>query len=270
MSMDIFLFEIILVSFLGLCLGSFATAITWRVPQGISWIGGWGSTKKHQRSQCTHCGHALSFIDLIPVFSWLFCKGKCRHCKKKIRARYLMIELLSLIACLCLYLAYGFDMTSVALFLIVPFLLALFFIDIDHFILPNQLVFIVGILAIFYHGILFFTTPTYGIGLLLYYGLSAVIFGLFSWVIGVVMSFVLKKDALGFGDVKFFAVSGLWLGISYLPYYLIAAGGIGVLWAVIVQIITKKKGYFPFGPALILCFFSAIIIKGFGIVPLVH
>jgi prepilin signal peptidase PulO-like enzyme (type II secretory pathway) len=70
---------------LGLIFGSFLTAVTYRVPRGLDWVSA--------RSKCTACGHALGVLDLIPVFSWLFLRGKCRHCGVKISARYPLIEL---------------------------------------------------------------------------------------------------------------------------------------------------------------------------------
>ncbi|MCB1538670.1 MAG: prepilin peptidase [Alphaproteobacteria bacterium] len=70
---------------LGLCLGSFATALVYRLPRGLNWT--------TERSRCPSCGHALGVPDLVPVFSWLFLRGRCRHCGTRIPARYPLIEL---------------------------------------------------------------------------------------------------------------------------------------------------------------------------------
>ena len=74
------------------------------------------------------------------------------------------------------------------------------------------------------------------------------------------MSFILKRDSLGFGDVKFFIMAGLWLGLSYLPYFLMLSGVFGVLFGFAWQYIKKEK-LFPFGPALILSFVFILCIK---------
>ncbi len=69
----------------GLCLGSFMTALVYRLPRGLNWT--------TDRSRCPSCGHALGVPDLVPVFSWLALRGRCRHCRTPIPARYPLIEL---------------------------------------------------------------------------------------------------------------------------------------------------------------------------------
>lgn len=83
--MDIFLYVIIFI--IGTLFGSFFTLAVYRIP-----------LKKditHERSYCPNCNHKLSFLDMIPIFSYLFLGGKCRYCKQKIRPRYLLLEVLS-------------------------------------------------------------------------------------------------------------------------------------------------------------------------------
>ena len=70
---------------LGLCLGSFMTALAYRLPRGLNWT--------TDRSRCPSCGHTLGVPDLVPLFSWLFLRGKCRHCHTPIPVRYPLIEL---------------------------------------------------------------------------------------------------------------------------------------------------------------------------------
>lgn len=83
--MDIFLYVVIFI--IGTLFGSFFTLAVYRIP-----------LKKditHERSYCPNCNHKLSFLDMIPIFSYLFLGGKCRYCKQKIRPRYLLLEVLS-------------------------------------------------------------------------------------------------------------------------------------------------------------------------------
>jgi len=83
--MNIILYLIIFI--MGITFGSFCTLAVYRIPrkENIS----------HKRSYCPNCQHKLSFLDLIPVFSYLFLKGKCRYCKEKIRPRYFILEICS-------------------------------------------------------------------------------------------------------------------------------------------------------------------------------
>src|SRR5205814_6950334 len=76
----------VLAGVLGVVMGSAVTAIAWRVPRGRSWVRG--------RSACPYCRHELEFLDLVPVLSWAFHRGRCRHCGARISPRYPITELL--------------------------------------------------------------------------------------------------------------------------------------------------------------------------------
>ena len=77
----------IIIFLIGIVFGSFYTLAVYRIPKG--------QDITHTRSYCPKCNHRLSFLDLIPVFSYVFLGGKCRYCKDKIRPRYFIIELIS-------------------------------------------------------------------------------------------------------------------------------------------------------------------------------
>lgn len=83
--MNIFFYVIIFI--IGITFGSFYTLAVYRIPkkQDIT----------HTHSYCPNCKHKLGIFDLIPVFSYIFLKGKCRYCKIKIRPRYLILEIIS-------------------------------------------------------------------------------------------------------------------------------------------------------------------------------
>ena len=78
---------IIMIFFIGTVFGSFFTLAVYRIPLG--------KNITHERSFCPNCEHRLEFKDLIPVFSYIFLKGKCRYCGEKVRPRYLILEILS-------------------------------------------------------------------------------------------------------------------------------------------------------------------------------
>lgn len=277
-----FLFQIVCVLYLGLVLGSFSTALVHRIPRGIPWAWDSSSNKKSQPvySSCVSCGHRLSVLDLVPVLSWLFLRGRCRHCGTKIGAHYLLIESLTLFLCLLVFLFWGLNVASILIIFMIPFLVALFVIDLQHMILPNQLVFIVGLFAVlfaFWKAFLFISEPFSFDSLFkllpqiielvfLPYLIGAFVFAFVAWSVGKITTFLLKREALGFGDVKFFFVSGLWLGIAHLPYFMMMSGVGGILCAVLWKF-KGEQGAFPFGPALIFALFFGINFQKIGFLP---
>ncbi len=243
-----YLIEIFIFAFLGLILGSFSTALIHRIPRKLPW--------GKERSTCVKCNKNLGVLDLVPVISWCIFKGKCRHCSSKISYKYPIIEIISLLLCLAIYFTFGVSIESLFFIISLPILLSLLVIDLEHMILPNQLtliLFVIGIIRVIYNLII-------GAEWLDYIG-GAVIYLLFAWGLGALSSKILKKEALGFGDVKFFGVVGIWLGASMLSYFLILSGGIAVLFALCWRAI-KKTELFPFGPALIIAFYALLLIQG--------
>lgn len=239
--------DVFLVTFLGLALGSFASAISWRVPRGLSWT---VSAGKAEHSVCPACQHRLSWCDLVPFFSWLFLRGRCRHCGAMIGWRYPLIELATAAGCVAVYAVYGLTLPAGVLMLAMPFFVALIAIDLEHMILPDQINIILAVL-----GTVFVAVSTMSF---LWAGIAALVYGGAALALGRVMQKVLKKDALGMGDVKFFAVAGLWLGLASFPAFLIFSGlcgiGIGALFR-----LWKGESLFPFGPALVLALLACLL-----------
>lgn len=252
------IFEIIIVSYLGLLFGSFASALVYRIPRDIPWV--WDKGQGASRSNCTSCGYKLKFLDLIPLLSWIFLKGKCRSCGAKISVFYPLIELTTLIGFLIVYLMVGLGLDALFIYMAVPFLVALLYIDLEHFILPNELVGLVALCGVGHIAAQYFLDSS-EIDFIYHHLIGAIVFAFISWILGFVMTRVLKKDALGFGDVKFFAAAGLWLGITQLPSFMILSGALGILLALVWKTI-KKEDVFPFGPALILSFFTLLFFDG--------
>lgn len=116
-------FPLVIVMLFGLALGSFGTAVSWRAARGESWIVMEGKGKA-ARSRCPECGTLLGLRDMVPVFSWLFQRGKCRYCKATIPARYPLIELATMLACLGVYASWGLNVSAVALMVSVGFMVA--------------------------------------------------------------------------------------------------------------------------------------------------
>lgn len=259
------LLDAVFVTLLGLSLGSFSTAITYRELHGIAWL--WpkkAAVDEAQlstyRSTCPQCLHPLSVWDLIPVFSWLFLRGRCRYCAKPIGRLYPLLELGCLSACLLIFAVHGLDAQSLAMMACVPFLAALIIVDFQRMILPNLLVALSALCGVAYlvAGYLQQSLTGWDVAMA---GFAAILYGGFSLLMGWLVAKLLRKDALGMGDVKFFAVAGLWLGAAEFPAYCILSGLFGIVLGLIWQGVTGSK-LFPFGPALIVALYVLWLIDG--------
>ncbi len=235
--------EIALAILIGLCMGSFATMASHRLPKEES------ITTK--RSHCPKCNHTLSSIDLFPLFSWLSTKGKCRYCHTSISARYPLTE----IACATLFALivqkYGLDLLSVTLLGFATALLIMFVADLETQLIPDEIHLFLIPLGILYHWqlgthlseILLLIGVAGGIGLLLHYG--------YYWLRGF--------HGLGFGDVKFLFVVGLWLAsLHQLTVFIFLSGILGVLTGVIWRL-RGHHARFPFAPALAIALLILVI-----------
>ena len=232
----IFLFGIIIGSFLNVCI--------YRIPKEES-IAASGSA-------CQSCGARLTFVDLIPVFSYIVLGGKCRHCKAKISAQYPIIETLTGLLFLLLYLKFGLAWVTLVYAALAALLVVITLIDYRHMIIPNGLV-IAGLVvgtaqlaaSIFTKGI-FEGWTVYAIGFLAG--------GLPLFIIAAFCTYVLKKDAIGGGDIKLMAFAGLILGWKLIiPAYFIGIV-VGAVASIILMATGKKKrgDEIPFGPFLCL------------------
>ncbi len=225
---------VIIALVFGMLFGSFATMASYRIPRGEDLV--------VKRSGCPSCGHHLGFLDLFPLFSWLFNLGKCRYCKVAISCRYPLTEAFMATLFVMVYLIYGFTLVSLPIYALVVVLVIITVIDFEHQIIPDILQ-----IAIIPIGILYrynaeselseyFTGPLAG----LFISLS-LRYGFWLWK---------KKEGLGMGDVKFFAVAGLFLGIQGFVPFMLMSGLMGIF----TSLIWKKLGKgpeFPFAPALI-------------------
>jgi leader peptidase (prepilin peptidase)/N-methyltransferase len=129
------IFFYIIVFMYGLVIGSFLNVCIWRIPLGESVV--------KPPSHCTKCGTRLTALDLVPLFSYLFLRGKCRYCKVKISIKYPLMELLTAIIYLPLFYKYGHNGQYIEFFAaayLMSILIVVFFIDLKHRKIPNSLV----------------------------------------------------------------------------------------------------------------------------------
>jgi len=115
---NLFYFSIFI--FIGAVIGSFVTAMLFRMLNGESWIVNRGGGAA--RSECPKCHHVLGIKDLVPVFSWILQRGRCRYCHEKIPIKYLLIEALFIFLACGVYSVFGFSILSFFLLAVFPFI----------------------------------------------------------------------------------------------------------------------------------------------------
>lgn len=219
-----------LVVVFALLLGSFLNVIIYRLPRGESvvWPG----------SHCPRCGSSLKAWDLIPVLSYLWLGGRCRSCKDRISLRYPLVEILTAVAFLLVYLKSGLSVQTGAGFIFTAILLVTAFTDIDEGIIPD---------LITYPGIVIglFLSP-YTLGLKTA-GLGAIVFaGIF------LVTALLSHGGMGGGDIKLAGVIGAFVGFTGSMMTLVFSSLAGGLWAVVLlwQGKADRKTAIRFGPFL--------------------
>ena len=194
----------LLIALFGLAIGSFLNVCIYRIPfTGLS-------IHSPRRSYCPECSKPISAYDNIPVLSYLLLRGKCRHCKTKISLVYPLVELLT--AGLFLLMLYRFGLTLEFLLAVVfiVVLLPISVIDARYYIIPNGLIMAGLILGSLIVGAIAYQRAD--VWYLLIRLIGAVVGGLGLWLIAVIGSAVLRKKAMGGGDIKLMALNGLFLG----------------------------------------------------------
>lgn len=267
-------FGIIAFAF-GTVFGSFINCLAWRLVHGESVL--------HGRSHCAVCGHPLGAADLVPVFSWLFLRGRCRYCGEKISPRYMAAELIEGSGFLVCYLRWGLSVDTLRWMAMLVVFLGLSLVDLESYEIPDR--FILAALIIwavtmpFVHtwnagdtaaGNLFAGLSAGGIGVsqatsgeagalvppasagaatvgrtLLQGLLGGVVIGGGMLLISLVFDKVTGKESLGGGDVKLFFIAGLFLGAANGLLCIILSCIIGLIFAGIF-----RKQRIPFGPSI--------------------
>lgn len=182
----------ILVTLLGICVGSFCNVLIFRIPKKEEFV----KTSSH----CMTCGHKLAWYDNIPLFSWITLGGKCRYCKTKLSAQYPIIEALHGILWLIIFLFKGFSLEAALYALMTTGLLALSVIDFRIFEIENGFhvyFFVLGVINIIFN---YQEWPLY-------------VIGIFAISIPLLLLYLLSGgNAIGGGDVKLMAACGFLIG----------------------------------------------------------
>lgn len=238
------------VFIIGLTIGSFLNVCIYRIPEEQSII--------NPPSHCPKCNNRLKAIDLVPVISYLIMRGKCRYCKEKVSIRYMLVEMLTGILFLFVYNSYHISNDTIYYLILVSLLIVISFIDIDHYIIPDNLI-IFGIIFSIVFNMLF--------GLIAFSNivLGGVLCGGTVFIFVSILEFIIKKDVMGGGDIKLFIMLGMFFGIKGGFINVILSIYLGAIYGVIVIVYSRinKKDYnsvIPYGPFISLAAIIQILI----------
>ena len=235
----------------GIIFGSFFNVCIYRMPENKSIAS--------PPSTCTTCNTRLKPIDLIPILSYLISGKKCRYCKKEISPRYAAVEFLTGILFILVYNVHSISLETVYYLILVSLLVIITFIDIDHYIIPDGII-IFGLVTALILNIL-------GIGIPIKESLiGSIICGGGMLILIHLIELVVKKEVMGGGDIKLFAMIGLFLGIKGGILTIILSVYIGAIYGVGIIIYSKlnNKEYnsmIPYGPFISV---GAIIVLLYG------
>lgn len=252
---------------MGACIASFMNVCIWRIPRNESVVS--------PPSHCPNCNAPIRWYQNIPILSWCCLRGKCANCHKPISVRYTIVELLGGILFLMAYFQWGipfFFRGDVALYGLqplrslwaVPVFWVVFtglilgsFVDLAEQWIPDRVTIGGMILGV---PLSFLVPELQGEQMrlhALYWSLGGLFFGFgFLWLVGFVFSKIVKKDALGFGDVKLIGAVGAFFGPGAVLFTIIVSSFVGAVVGVVLMLRGKAKlGGFtavPYGPFLAL------------------
>lgn len=250
------IFVYAMVCVLGLVIGSFVNVLIYRIPEGKSIA--------TPPSGCMKCGTRLKPLDLVPVFSYIFLRGRCRYCGAAISPRYPAVELLTAVVYAVLFGNFGITPAFFAYAFLMTILIAVLFIDYDHRIIPDELVLtgLAGGAAVFVYNLLKPGVLPYGdekwwtplLGMVAGSGILM--------LVAIAGSLIFKtEDAMGMGDVKLLAPIGVFLGwklgLAALFFSVLIAGVVSLL--LMILRIKGKKDTIPLGPFIVAGTFITIM-----------
>ena len=238
----------VLVGLVGLSVGSFLNVVIYRLPRGMSLA--------NPPSHCPKCDYKLRWYDNIPVLSYLILGGKCRSCRAPISPRYTVVEISCMLLWLTLPFSYGTEKIGMIIYaaLAVSSLIAIFFIDLEHMIIPDSLNAVIGIAGI---AAIFLDSYTEWYDHLIGALLALLLF----LAVYYISALVLGREGIGFGDVKMSFALGLLLGWQKLILALVVGCTLASVVLLVVRRIRRddKMTEYPLGPFLSLGAMVALI-----------
>lgn len=236
----------VLIFILGLIVGSFSNVCIYRIPRNESII--------YPASHCPKCRSNISPKDNIPLLSYVLLKGRCRNCKSKISIQYPIVELITGLIYLLIYLIYGFSIQTLIYIVLASALIIVAFVDLNEQVIPEVISLpgiVLGlILSFFIHHISFINS-----------GLGVVAGGGIILVIRLAGSLIFKKESMGIGDIELTAMIGAFLGWRYIVISLFLGFFLGALAGIflIISKIKSKEDVVPFGPFIVLGSFITLL-----------
>ena len=232
---------------LGTIISSFLCVIGFRLPQKIDFVKG--------SSRCDTCYHKLYFYEKIPILSYLFQGGKCRHCKNKIPIIIPICEILGATLFSVAFYRFGFSCNLVLALLISMLFILVIVTDIKYYIIPDSFLIIFSLLLII---VQYFNV---GPKQLLFHILTGIVLFIIMYLIMLLGEKLFKKESLGGADVKLLFLFGLVLEPMMGIVAIFLASLIALPISLIV-LLKNKTHMIPFGPflilALIMLFYSGI------------
>ena len=238
---------LIIFFILGLHIGSFLAVIAIRTPKHESFLTG--------HSRCDNCNHELKFLEMIPVFSYVIQRGRCRHCGEKISSLLPIVELLTgCLFALSFYL-FGFNYNLFIALGIVALFIIVLVADIIYMIIPDQ---VIVFFSIYFIGLQFLN-----VGFLdtLYHILTGILLFTLMYLIMLAGNKLFKKESMGGADIKLMFIFGLLLD-PLMGCVSIFLGSFIALPVSLYLLHSKHEHIIPFGPFLTL---SLLIIYFTGI-----
>ena len=204
------------------------------------------------RSICPTCQKMIKWYDNIPLLSFIILKAQCRNCSSDISWNYFVVELIAAISFVVIFYFFGISLTTLLFFILSICFIVIFFIDLKHFIIPNEITYplmLIGFLKSFDPNLNSNLFPNF---------INSLIGGLFGFAIIWLIIFIYKKlrnkEGMGLGDAKLLSAMGFWFGWVSIPFIIFFSSAIALL-SVIPDLIKNKKklsSQIPFGPYLII------------------
>lgn len=258
-----------IIAIFGLVIGSFLTVVISRYPVMLQrqWQGECRDflnlpvekekqpiSLAYPNSQCPHCKTQIKFYHNIPLFGYLFLRGKCAECKRPIPKLYPMVELISAIASIIVLWHFGLTDEMLGALFFTYMLIALTFIDFKHQLLPDTMT-----LSTLWIGLLFNTIP-------LYTPLQNAVWGtvigyLLLWLATWIFLKLRHKQGMGHGDFKMTAMVGAWLGFEGMLNSIILAVVLGAIFSSLL-LLFKRASFakpVPFGPYIAICAWISLL-----------
>ena len=233
---------IVIFFIMGLIFGSFYNVVAYRLSNNISLI-------NPVRSMCPNCKKELGILELIPIFSYVFLKGKCSVCKEKISLFYPFIELLTGINFALSYYLSGFSIDLLIMLILFSYFSIVIYSDFKYMIIPDEVTIVTVILTL----ILIIIK-----GLYLNILVGFISF-LSTYLFAKIISIILKKDAMGGGDIKLMFFVGLLLNYNALLAFFISS--FLAFPAAFYVTVKNKNSKIAFGPFILLATILIYIFK---------